>query len=212
MKIIAALVFLLYPLLVYFCISHGIAWGVIGIIGLYVIYQSIHSWLEKHFKAMLAWLAIFGFMLIGSNLSKEITIKIFPVFANLGFMGIFAMTLWQGPPLIERFARITFPDTPEKIVRYCRLLTKIWVAFFAIQAVITLLLAYFATNAVWAIYTGVVSYILIFALLAGEYIFRRWHFSDLEIPSPTDSAKEIWQNYRKIFRKQAQNETRPSTD
>jgi uncharacterized membrane protein len=51
--------------------------------------------------------------------------------------------------------------------------------FFVANGAVALLTAFFAPEAVWSLYTGVVSYVLMGAMFGGEYLlrmrFRRLH-------------------------------------
>jgi uncharacterized membrane protein len=77
-------------------------------------------------------------------------------------------------PLVERFARAHHPpELMTELVGYCRAVTGVWCAFLAANALIALALALLAPLAVWALYTGLISYVLMGALFAGEWLVRQ---------------------------------------
>jgi uncharacterized membrane protein len=77
--------------------------------------------------------------------------------------------------MIERFARMSAPDLPAQAIGYTRRVTQVWCVFFAINGAIALVTALWAAPAIWTIYNGLVAYLMMGLLLAGEYVVR-WHF------------------------------------
>ena len=100
-----------------------------------------------------------------------------PVLANAILLGAFGSSLTEGRvPAVERFARVTRTDLSPARVRHCRAATKAWCLFFVVNGLAALALALFAPVSVWALYTGVVSYVLIGMVWAGEYAIRKIRF------------------------------------
>jgi uncharacterized membrane protein len=114
-------------------------------------------------------------------------------------MYFFGKTLLHGPPLIERFVRLEFTELPTGIVEYCRQLTILWTGFFAFNAVMCSSLALWAPPSWWALYTGIIIFVLTGLLMVGEYIFRHYKFPDLHIPDIKSSARNMVTNTRKIW-------------
>jgi uncharacterized membrane protein len=102
-----------------------------------------------------------------------LAVEAYPLIVNLGLASVFAWSLAQPPTAIERIARLTNPDLPPEAVAYIRVVTKVWIAFFLINATITSACAVWFNIAIWSLWTGVISYLLIGALFAGEVIVRR---------------------------------------
>jgi len=48
----------------------------------------------------------------------------------------------------------------------------VWCGFFVLNGAIALGTALWASEAVWSLYTGVISYVLMGLLFAGEYLVR----------------------------------------
>jgi uncharacterized membrane protein len=101
--------------------------------------------------------------------------RCYPVAVSLLLLGLFGYGLFRPPSMIERIARLKDPDLPDAAVRYTRKLTFVWCLFFLFNGLIALYTALAATLEVWTLYNGFISYILIGALLLGEYCFRIFH-------------------------------------
>lgn len=103
---------------------------------------------------------------------RELSVRLYPAFMNAAMLIAFAETLVRPPSMIERFARLHEPDLPESGVRYTRAVTWVWAAFFAINGAIAVWTALYADWSTWTLYNGVIVYIAMGALFAGEFIVR----------------------------------------
>ena len=79
-------------------------------------------------------------------------------------------------PIVERFARLQADDLSEAEVHYCRSVTRLWCGFFIANGSTALYLALVRDLELWALFTGLISYILIGTLFAAEYLYRHWRF------------------------------------
>jgi uncharacterized membrane protein len=107
---------------------------------------------------------------IGAN--ALLPLKLYPVLVNGAFLGAFGWSLVRGPSMVERFARLREPDLPPAAVAYTRRVTQAWCVFFVANGAIALGTALYAPEAVWSLYTGVVSYVLMGLMFGGEYLLR----------------------------------------
>lgn len=82
-------------------------------------------------------------------------------------------------PLVERFARLQEDSLNAAEVKYCRTVTWVWCGFFSLNAVVATTLALAGTRETWALYCGVLAYVAIGGLFAGEYIVRKVRFGRL---------------------------------
>lgn len=98
-----------------------------------------------------------------------------PVLVNLGLLLGFGSTL-RSTPLVERFARMQVAQLSRHEVVYCRQVTRLWCAFFLLNGSVAAALAWLAPLSWWALYTGVVAYLLIGLVAAGEYVVRKLRF------------------------------------
>lgn len=96
----------------------------------------------------------------------------YPVVVNAVMGVVFAWTLWRPPSLIERLARLQMPDLPPEGVRHTRRVTMAWCVFFALNGGMALATA-FMSREVWVLYNGLISYLLMGGMFAGEWFLRK---------------------------------------
>lgn len=97
----------------------------------------------------------------------------YPVLVNLMMLAVFGGSLFAGQTVIEKLARLQQPDLPEKAVRYTRRVTQVWCVFFIINGTLAALLVRLGRYDWWAVYTGVIAYVLMGMLFAGEWLYRK---------------------------------------
>lgn len=194
---IITLFFLLYPYLVFRGLQEGVVWFAPLIIATVYFYQGVTETRTavKARKIMFAVILVAGIVFF-----QTITAKLLPTLIQLFLMSFFYKTLVQGPPLIERFVRLEFSELPAGVVSYCRQLTILWTGFFAFNAVVCSSLALWGQSSWWALYSGVVIFLLTGVLMIGEYIFRHYKFPDMEIPDVKTSVRNMVVNSRQIWR------------
>ncbi|TWI66327.1 putative membrane protein [Pseudoduganella lurida] len=114
---------------------------------------------------------------IWSNLL--LPLKLYPVLVSAALLGAFGASLLTPVSAIERMARLSGQDFPPVASAYMRGVTQVWCAFFVVNGAIALGTALWASEAVWSLYTGVISYALMGILFGTEYLvrlrFRRLH-------------------------------------
>lgn len=108
-------------------------------------------------------------------LNNGLPLKLYPVLVNGVLLCVFAVSLWKPPTVVERIARLHEPDLPPEGVRWVTGVTKAWCVFFVCNGGIALWTALRASDAAWALYNGAIAYVLIGALLAGEWLLRPRH-------------------------------------
>jgi uncharacterized membrane protein len=162
-----------YPFLVYFglrVVSPTIlVVAVLGVLVLKVIFNR-HNRLQKLFGPVSS-VAGAGVLLM-VILSPMAGLKAYPILMSLGWAGLFAFSLIRPPTIIERIARLREPDLPPSAIPYLRNVTLVWLGFFLINALISTTTAISGSLELWALYNGLISYILMGALFAGEFIIR----------------------------------------
>lgn len=102
-------------------------------------------------------------------------LKLYPVLVNAALLSAFAYSLISPPSMIERFVRIREPNLPMRAINYTRRVTQVWCVFFAANGTIALMTALWASPAIWTLYNGLIAYLIMGFLFAGEYVVR-WHF------------------------------------
>jgi uncharacterized membrane protein len=99
-------------------------------------------------------------------------LKLYPVLVNAALLAAFTYSLASPPSMIERMARLTEPNLPPAAIAYTRVVTQVWCGFFVVNGSIALGTAIWASPAVWSLYNGVIAYVLMGLLFAGEYLVR----------------------------------------
>ncbi|WP_051231438.1 COG4648 family protein [Stutzerimonas azotifigens] len=120
-----------------------------------------------------AALAALGFCLALGLADDPTLLRGYPVAISLALLGLFAASLVSGTPVVERLARLQEPELSPAAVRYTRKVTWLWVGFFAFNAVVAGALALWAPLAWWTLYTGLIAYLLMGLLFAGEWLVRQ---------------------------------------
>ena len=181
-----SLVVLSYPFFIYYLLSRDLPWfGAILVTGILIWRIRTNADRLKIIGAIVVVAISIGYFFGPGVISK-----IIPVAIHLVLLSVFWQSL-KTTPLITRFARLDFPDLPAEIAAYCRSLTAVWAGFFAFNTLFCLWLAIAGSDKFWALYNGLIIYILIFTLIVGEYIWRRIRFPGLEVPSLSQSVKNI---------------------
>jgi uncharacterized membrane protein len=103
-------------------------------------------------------------------------LQLLPMLVSLYMLSIFATSLWRGPPMIERFARVVEDDLPDFTLPYCRRVTAVWCVFLGLNSACIGVLALAAPLAWWAVYTGFLFYLLLALLLGVEFLVRKLWF------------------------------------
>lgn len=118
-------------------------------------------------------ITLLGIVVVTLMWGSQLGLKFYPVLMNLGFLTLFASSLISPPTVIERLASIKEPDLPPEAVIYTRKVTQLWCAFFLFNGTLAAITALWASDEVWMLYNGFVAYLLIGALLGGEWLVRQ---------------------------------------
>jgi uncharacterized membrane protein len=97
----------------------------------------------------------------------------YPVLMSLGMAAAFGLSLWRGPPLVEVFASLREPVPGPEAQGYLRAVTWVWFVFLLTNAAISAATGLSGDLAVWTLYNGLASYLLMGLLFAVEWVVRR---------------------------------------
>jgi len=123
--------------------------------------------------------------LISALWNQSSAILYLPLFISTNLGLSFGYSLLHPPSMVEIFARISVNDLSEDAIRYCRLVTLIWIVFFALNATVAGLTACCAELGVWSLYNGFIAYCAIGLLFTAELCYRYWRFRRY-VGLPTD--------------------------
>ncbi len=183
MKIILTLITLLYPLVVFYGLAEfSVRWVSFTLLLLFLI----RLWVLKNSSAtknnaaqvlspktskVISFLAL-SVLLVSFVFADDTGLLFYPVIINSALALVFSFSLANPPPIIERLARLTQADLPSHAIAYTRAVTKVWLGFFIINAMIASYTALFTSLETWTLYNGLIAYILIAILFTGEYLVR----------------------------------------
>jgi len=132
------------------------------------------QYLERSQWLVLSTITIFCIIVFMSNNSQ--LLRYYPVLMSLSFALLFIYSLISTVPLVEKFARM-FGETPTPLRRtYARNLTKAWATLLLTNASIAAYTACCLSLQYWALYNGMLSYILIGTFVTSEVLYRRHYF------------------------------------
>ena len=122
-----------------------------------------------HYLALGALLLLVSMVFL---FNSEKLLKFYPGIMNIGMLLIFATSLLYPPSFIEILARATDPHLPQAAIAYTRSVTIAWCVFFALNGTIAFYTAIYADRHLWFLYNGIIAYILMGILFAGEWLLR----------------------------------------
>ncbi len=124
-----------------------------------------------------------SFLLISAGLvcfftQQTVFLKLYSVIINGMLLLFFGSTLFFEPTVIFRFATLADKSIKgssfEPQVRaYCRKVTVVWCCFFIANGSVAAWTAFCASDAVWSLYNGGISYLLMGLLFSIEFIIRK---------------------------------------
>ncbi|MBD9481231.1 hypothetical protein [Pseudoxanthomonas sp. PXM02] len=105
--------------------------------------------------------------------NEALPLKLYPALVNAVLLVVFATSLVFPPSAVERIARLTEPDLPPEGVAYTRRVTQVWCVFFVFNGTLALVTALWMSDGAWALYNGLIAYVLIGVLFSIEWLVRR---------------------------------------
>ncbi len=105
--------------------------------------------------------------------NQLLPLQLYPVLVNATLLVLFLLSLRFPPSAIERLARLREPDLPESGVRYTRRVTQVWCVFFVFNGSMALITALWCSPEIWALYNGLIAYLLMAALFGAEWLVRQ---------------------------------------
>ena len=113
----------------------------------------------KMIKALAPFIGMFAVIAL-FHFTDFVLLKYYPPIANFGFFAVFFSSLFQEKTVIQKIDLAAEPDADENVMRYTRNLTYVWIA------------TVFASEKIWALYNGFISYFLVGTFFIIEYIVR----------------------------------------
>lgn len=174
--LLTGILLLAWPFIIWFGLAHNSLQGLLPLMALMLFLRFRQTRRRAGALSVVTQIvAVAGMTLcIASYLLKTHQLLLFyPVVVNSVMLAVFGGSLWSTMPIIERLARLREPELPERAVRYTRRVTQIWCAFFIINGGIALFTALYGDLSLWTAWNGMISYLLMGTLMAGEWLVRQ---------------------------------------
>lgn len=170
LTVLVALATLAYPLAIYLALGRiEPRWMALALVTLALA----RAWVTRQpfWLAAAAGAAVLGLASLLGN--AVLPLQLYPVLVNGIFLVVFGISLAKPPTAVERLARLTQPDLPPAGVVYTRKVTQLWCGFFVLNGAAALATALWASHEVWALYNGLLAYVLMGIVFAGEWLVRQ---------------------------------------
>lgn len=175
-QLLTGLMLLAWPFLIWFGLTHNSLHWLLPLMALLLFLRFRQTRRQAGpLRVVTQVAAVAGIALcVASYLLKTHQLLLFyPVVVNGVMLAVFGGSLWTSMPIVERLARLREPALPEAAVRYTRRVTQIWCAFFIGNGGIALFTALHGDMALWTAWNGMIAYLLMGALMEGEWLVRR---------------------------------------
>lgn len=111
--------------------------------------------------------------LLATVFNQALPLKLYPALVNAVLLAVFAVSLRFPPSAVERIARLSEPDLPPHAIAYTRRVTQVWCGFFVLNGTLALATALWASERTWALYNGLLAYLMMGVLFAAEWCIRQ---------------------------------------
>ena len=174
---------LLYPLAVYWGLTHAgqtpLLLGLLLIFSLRLLPGLLKGrvrlgplpewlWLGR----LLACIGL-GLTLLSALFSARHWLLYYPLAVSLALLCLFGWSLTRPMSLVERLARLQDPALPPAAIGYTRRVTPVGCGFFVINGALAAFTIWHGDLALWSLYNGFISYLLMGGLMGAEYLVRR---------------------------------------
>ena len=166
-----------YPLLVLVGLQYFEPW-IFGalLLGLIILRQRHHAATLLRGLSGVQWVALGAMVLVALSVigtNSETLLRLYPGAANAAMLVVFGYSLVRPPSLVERFARLKQENLSPAAIAYTRRVTQAWCLYFLGNGILAVWTAVMASRAVWALYNGLIAYVLMGALFGGEWLLRK---------------------------------------
>ncbi len=172
----SAVLMVLWPLLVWASLTHPAWRWLLPLAAVLFLLRGVALWGRKGALPLVGkWLALLGAGLSLSSgfLQENHLLLWYPVMVNGLMLLLFGGSLFSRMPLVERLARLREPDLPPQGVLWTRRVTQIWCLFFIFNGSVALATCLINNLTWWTWWNGLISYLLMGLLMAGEWLLRQ---------------------------------------
>ena len=162
---------LVAPLLVgslFFELNHSISGVGLIVIGLLALLTSTKRTTSVYISSAVS--VLLGLLFLAN---QEYLLRFYPAIANGAVACLFLVSLIFPPCVVLRIARTMEPDLPPEGVQYCVRVNVFWGVFMTVLMLVSLYTVFYGSDKIWAIYNGLVNYLLIGFVMVCEFFLRR---------------------------------------
>lgn len=172
-----AFVSVLYPAAVYFGVGHvsPSVFAFVFIAAGLARFCLSHGVNDRGQWIVLGLAVVYGGVLLSSGSGH--LLKLYPAGISICIGAAFLASLYQKESLIERVARLSGKTITSRAKRYTGKLSFIWGLLLLCNAAVAGYLAYFGSLDAWALYTGLLSYLIFAAFFAAEFVYRQFYMA-----------------------------------
>jgi len=176
-RLFRALFFVLiafYPIVVYL----GLQYLPVSFFGVLLLMMVVARWgvmLPAERRLMLPLLAgLLTYSAATALSGSQRMLLFYPALVNFTMCALFAWSLRQEESILLRLVRARKVQVSEFGPAYINRLTGVWAVFFALNGIAAIVSGYISLE-LWALYNGLLSYLVMAALIVGELVFRRYY-------------------------------------
>lgn len=164
----------LYPVIVYF----GLRWLPVSFFAVMLLLvllvrSSLLGPAEKRMLQPLLALHI-AYSILTAVLGSQRLLLWYPALVNFSLCAVFAISLRQEQSILLRLVRARNMPVSVHGPLYLHRLTALWAVFFLLSGATAIMTAMISLEA-WALYNGLIAYLLMATLMVGEWLFRGWY-------------------------------------
>ena len=185
-KVLFAALSVLYPGLV-FCGLYfwglrprvlSIALLAIAFVNLITLIKTAGKGRKQALKSGMLFFLAFACGILACATDSILSLKFYPVAVSAALLVLFGSTLPLGPSFIFKLACLGDRTLQKSALRqfvepYCLKVTIVWCAFFIFNGAVAACTCFLGSDKLWALYNGLISYILMGLIFSGEFIIRK---------------------------------------
>ncbi|MDE2344895.1 MAG: hypothetical protein KGL13_00360 [Gammaproteobacteria bacterium] len=172
----------IYPVVIYFFEDHLSPSQLLsGLLLLVCARLLVLTWRKPKYRARYAILAcaiFFAAIFIPSYMPhlQLLYLRFYPALFSLVAFSVFFISLFTKMPLVERLARIQYPNLSQHAVLYTYRVTLIWCCVLFLNVAVSMYTAVATSLAAWSFYNGLLIYFILGGVYTCEYLIRLYLF------------------------------------
>lgn len=180
-----------YPFVTHFSVVSQQTWPSLALIYVMLCLLTLEAFVKKYFLLQVLCGAALVLAIIYVDRGQAL-LNFYPIIIVGSLFVVFVKTLLPGEtPIITLFAMAIENKLSAKKIIYTRRVTQLWSVIFLGMLIESVLLATYASQHTWSLFTNFINYLLIGSVFVAEFIFRVYHFKDEAQPGFFEFANQI---------------------